>query len=64
MLSLLQLLYSTTVADSHFNALEQSGEKKRLSVSEKIVMEKAAKGPHVAFPSKRRVTPNLPPKHS
>lgn len=27
MLSLLQLLYSTTVADSHFNALEQSGEK-------------------------------------
>jgi hypothetical protein len=28
------------------------------------VMEKAAKGPHVAFPSKRRVTPNLPPKHS
>lgn len=32
--------------------------------SRKIVAEKVAKWPHVAFPLKRRATPNLPPQHS
>lgn len=47
-----QLQYPTTIADSFSKILEQNRGENWLSVPEKIVMEKVAKRPRVAFPLK------------
>lgn len=51
-----------TVFLTHSNKM--GGGEELVVSSRKIVAEKVAKWPHVAFPLKRRATPNLPPQHS